>query len=191
MSHRQPVARSGRADRQDRCDGPAQSSPAGHAAPRAPPQRSGTSQAASTRLTSCSVTTESCRSQVPGQPIAARLGAREAGDHMIDPHIRHLLRRLHRSADRTLGLVHHRDLAEAHPARPGRRGPDHPELTTWPGKRARRHRPVRAAGRGRQSAGSDRRSWRCRCPARRSRRAAWRARRMFRMARCDWYRDRS
>ena len=54
---------------------------------------------------------------------------------MIDADIRHFLRRLNGGADGTFRLVHHRDLAEPHPARPGCRSTDHAELRLprhWP-----------------------------------------------------------
>ena len=63
----------------------------------------------------------------PGQTIAARLGPREADDHMIDPHIRHLLRRLNGGPDRAFGFIHHRDFAKAHAPRPRCGRADHPK----------------------------------------------------------------
>ena len=50
------------------------------------------------------------------QAIAARLCPRKTGDHMVYAHIGHFLRRLDGGADGAFGLVHHRDLAKAHPA---------------------------------------------------------------------------
>jgi len=83
-----------------------------------------------------------------GKAIAARLRARKAGDDVIDPHIRHLLRRLHRGADRAFGFGHRVDLAKAHAARAGGGRPDHPERGL-PGHRskpvlAEAFRPVEA-----------------------------------------------
>ena len=60
--------------------------------------------------------------------IAARFTARETGDHMIHPHIRHFLCGLHRRANGAFGFVHGADLAKAHPARAGRGRPDDAEV---------------------------------------------------------------
>jgi hypothetical protein len=103
---------------------------------------SGTSQAASTRATSCSVTVAPISSTCAGQPVAARPRPERQAITWSTRTSGHLLRRLHRGADRAFGLAHRVDLAERTPrervvAAPITRNADCPASEPTPSARAR------------------------------------------------------
>ena len=104
----------------------------------APLERSLSTISGVTEMTSSSTlgsTSITVQFDLARKAIAARFTAREAGDHMIHPHIRHFLCGLHRRANGAFGFIHGADLAKAHPARAGRGRPDDAEV------RLTRHRP--------------------------------------------------